>query len=609
MLPASVFARDNSVKTLNIVYEYPSKAQSLYLSEKGGEVLLGALNSKDDVALKIPISSTGGVVAGNLSVSTESDFITPVAEVSSLNISPGGTAEIPISVLIEKLPENGPEKVGFTVTFSYGKKSLSATFSLTLYPENTPVGNYTFPTSATSATSLVNTGKTVLITKNSALLFLNETNGKTVLAAENFGKFPKGTAYTTGDGTRHILFYDGYIEADGGQYVFITSPSALPGKVIADFGTDAVTLRQTVAFDYANDSPPLAFSDPNAVIVIPSGSKVDFMLSDIVNTGISNVGIITQRNYHSLMDHLGSGKEWDLHRKRDGLFILPPFVTRDNTGVYRGTVDAIRSVMGYIRRSAQKYVILTGSHTLYNTTYDKMLRQHIETGADITIMYNEEHEFNRAEQYDDLRLTINENGRITDLALNPYMPDSPFMGCDAYIMEKTLLEYLVEDAAAHGEFDFMQDVLIKNVNKYRFCGWKYNGYVARLNSVDAFYKHNLALLQPAVQQDLFNSAHPIYTKVKDEVPANYCGSGSARNSVIADGCIIEGEVENSVLFRGVHVGKGAKVKNCILMQATYIGDNSELSYMVLDKGVIVLNGRRLSGHENYPVILRKGVTV
>lgn len=147
------------------------------------------------------------------------------------------------------------------------------------------------------------------------------------------------------------------------------------------------------------------------------------------------------------------------------------------------------------------------------------------------------------------------------------------------------------------------------MNKYRFCGWKYNGYVARLNSVDAFYKHNLALLQPAVQQDLFNSAHPIYTKVKDEVPANYCGSGSARNSVIADGCIIEGEVENSVLFRGVHVGKGAKVKNCILMQATYIGDNSELSYMVLDKGVIVLNGRRLSGHENYPVILRKGVTV
>lgn len=354
----------------------------------------------------------------------------------------------------------------------------------------------------------------------------------------------------------------------------------------------------------------LTFS--RSVAAVPFGGRyraIDFMLSDIVNTGISNVGIITQRNYHSLMDHLGSGKEWDLHRKRDGLFILPPFVTRDNTGVYRGTVDAIRSVMGYIRRSAQKYVILTGSHTLYNTTYDKMLRQHIETGADITIMYNEEHEFNRAEQYDDLRLTINENGRITDLALNPYMPDSPFMGCDAYIMEKTLLEYLVEDAAAHGEFDFMQDVLIKNVNKYRFCGWKYNGYVARLNSVNAFYKHNLALLQPAVQQDLFNSAHPIYTKVKDEVPANYCGSGSARNSVIADGCIIEGEVENSVLFRGVHVGKGAKVKNCILMQATYIGDNSELSYMVLDKGVIVLNGRRLSGHENYPVILRKGVTV
>ena len=125
------------------------------------------------------------------------------------------------------------------------------------------------------------------------------------------------------------------------------------------------------------------------------------------------------------MDHLGSGKEWDLHLKRDGLFILPPFVTRDNTGVYRGTVDAIRSVMGYIRRSAQKYVILTGSHTLYNTTYDKMLRQHFETGADLTIMYNVEHEFNRAEQYADLRHTINENGRITAHELKTYKPDHP----------------------------------------------------------------------------------------------------------------------------------------------------------------------------------------
>lgn len=354
----------------------------------------------------------------------------------------------------------------------------------------------------------------------------------------------------------------------------------------------------------------LTFS--RSVAAVPFGGRyrvIDFLLSDMVNTGISNVGLITQRNYHSLMDHLGSGKEWDLHRKRDGLFILPPFVTKDNTGMYRGTVDAIRSVLGYVRRSTQRYVILTGSHTLYNTTYDAMLRQHIETGAEITIMYNVEREFNRADQFDDLRLTMDETGRVTDLSLDPYFPTSSFRGCDAYIMEKERLEYLVEEAASHGEYDFMRDVLVKNVDKCRIYGWRYDGYVARLDSVNTFYKHNMELLDPAIRMDLFNPRTPIYTKVKDEVPAKYTDTGRVRNSIVADGCIIEGEVENSVLFRGVHVCKGAVVRDSILMQACYVGESSTLSNVVMDKGVLILNGRNISGYKTYPVIIRKGTTV
>ena len=354
----------------------------------------------------------------------------------------------------------------------------------------------------------------------------------------------------------------------------------------------------------------LTFS--RSVAAVPFGGRyrvIDFLLSDMVNTGISNVGLITQRNYHSLMDHLGSGKEWDLHRKRDGLFILPPFVTKDNTGMYRGTVDAIRSVLGYVRRSTQRYVILTGSHTLYNTTYDAMLRQHIETGAEITIMYNVEREINRADQFDDLRLTMDETGRVTDLSLDPYFPTSSFRGCDAYIMEKERLEYLVEEAASHGEYDFMRDVLVKNVDKCRIYGWRYDGYVARLDSVSTFYKHNMELLDPAIRMDLFNPRTPIYTKVKDEVPAKYTDTGRVRNSIVADGCIIEGEVENSVLFRGVHVCKGAVVRDSIIMQACYVGENSTLSNVVMDKGVLILNGRNISGYKTYPVIIRKGTTV
>ncbi len=355
----------------------------------------------------------------------------------------------------------------------------------------------------------------------------------------------------------------------------------------------------------------LTFS--RSVAAVPFGGRyrtIDFMLSDMVNSGITNVGIIAQRNYHSLMDHLESGKEWDLHRKRDGLFILPPFVTHDNTGVYKGTVDAIRSCTGYIKRSSQRYVVLTGSHTIYNSAYTDMIEQHIATGADITIMYNVETPDYDSQNYDDLRLEIDdETGRIKDLALNPEKPKSFNCSCDAFVMEKGLLEYLVDDAAAHAEFDFMRDVLVKNAGKLKMYGWRFDGYVARLNSINAFYKHNMALLEKGVSKQLFSHEHPIYTKIKDEVPARYVGEGFAKNSMLADGCVIEGTVENSVLFRGVHVAPGAVVRNSIVMQGAVIGSESSLDYMILDKGVIIGPGRRLSGHATYPMILRKGTAV
>lgn len=353
-------------------------------------------------------------------------------------------------------------------------------------------------------------------------------------------------------------------------------------------------------------------TNSRSVAAVPFGGRyrtIDFMLSDLVNTGIYNVGIIAQKNYHSLMDHLESGKEWDLHRKRDGLFVLPPFVTHDNTGVYRGTVDAIRSCMGYVRRSAQKYVVLMGSHTIYNATFNEMIKQHIESGADITIMYNRDSMEPVKERYDDLRIKFDEDGRVCDLALDPTNIDTPFRSCDAFVMEKTTLEYLVEDAYAHARYDFTNDVLVRNVGNLNMRGWEYTGYVARLNSPNDYYRHNMALLDKAVSKELFSSEHPIYTKIKDEFPASYVGSGSAINSVIADGCIIEGRVENSILFRGVRVAPGAVVKNSIIMQASIIGEGASLNCVILDKSVTVLPNVTLSGHGSYPVILRKGTVV
>ena len=225
-----------------------------------------------------------------------------------------------------------------------------------------------------------------------------------------------------------------------------------------------------------------------AVAAVPFGGRyrcIDFILSDLVNTGVTCVGLIAQKNYHSLMDHLGAGKEWDLHRKREGLFILPPFMTKENTGLYRGTIDALRSCLGYVRRCTQQYVILTGSHTIFNTTFDGMFEQHVRSGADITVLYNEETRFDPEEQSDDLRLLLEADGRVSAMELNPYRPRSELRSCDVMIMDKLLLEYLVEEAYSRGEYDFIRDVLLKKCGTLKIFGCRYDGYVARLDSVSS----------------------------------------------------------------------------------------------------------------------------
>lgn len=350
-----------------------------------------------------------------------------------------------------------------------------------------------------------------------------------------------------------------------------------------------------------------------AVAAVPFGGRyraIDFIVSNMVNSGLTNVGVITQMNYHSLMDHLGSGKEWDLSRKRDGLFILPPFVTKDNTGIYKGTIDAFKSVMGYIRRSSQRFCVLSGSHTLFNTTFDKAFEQHIEMGADVTMLYNIEPEiYNQEEQYEDVRLILNEQGRVKDMEIDPYKPRSNNVSMQVYIIEKSLLEYLVEECAARGNYDFVRDALIKKCDTLKIYGYRFDGYVARLNSLTSYYRHNMAILQDGVRDELFNADTPIYTKVKDEVSAKYEASAEVNNCVVADGCVIQGSIENCVLFRGVRIARGAELRNCILMQNAEVMENCTLEHVILDKMVIVKRDRRLVGHPSFPVIIRKNAIV
>ncbi len=373
-------------------------------------------------------------------------------------------------------------------------------------------------------------------------------------------------------------------------------------------------IHDTFALIYTGDQNPLLreLTLSRSVAAVPFGGRyrcIDFVLSNLVNSGIDNVGLIMQKNYHSLMDHLGSGKEWNLNRKHDGLFILPPFMTKDNAGVFCGDIDAIHSVVTYIRRSPQKYVLFTGSHTIFNTTFEDMLRQHVETGADITMMYNVDPHFSAEDQNRDLRLIMRGDGRVTEMEWNPYRPRSNARSCEVLIMEKKLLEYLIEEAYARGDSDLTRDILQRLCPTLRIYGWKYDGYVARLDSINTYYKHSMEMLNVNYARDLYNHEHPIYTKVKDELSAKYGPDAKVQNCMVADGCNIEGNVSDSILFRDVTVAPGAVVKNSILLQGVSVGEGAVLDHVILDKNVTIRPGRSLAGYENFPIVLKKNQIV
>ena len=366
-----------------------------------------------------------------------------------------------------------------------------------------------------------------------------------------------------------------------------------------------------------NDTSLRELTASRAVAALPVAGRyrmVDFMLSNMVNSGVRNVGVIMQKNYHSLMDHIGSGKEWDLHTRNEGLFILPPFLTRDNIGQYRGILDALHSNMTYLRRSQQTYVVLTNSHTVLNTTFDDLLDFHIEHSADITMVYARK----QPEEIDEtvtlsprhVYLTVDKRGVVTDMEVGPTDPRSHNFYMDIIVMRRDRLIRMIEEAFAEGLTDINREILQQNVHNgpMRICGYEYTGYNRRVETINSYYATNMDILKPECRQALFGR-NPVYTKVHDEVPARYMDGAKARNSLVADGCVIEGTVENSILFRGVRVSKGAHIKNSILMQGDVVGEGVEIEHVILDKHVTVLPGGRLIAPKLYPIVVGKNKTV
>ncbi|HIT00716.1 MAG TPA: glucose-1-phosphate adenylyltransferase subunit GlgD [Candidatus Faecaligallichristensenella faecipullorum] len=372
-----------------------------------------------------------------------------------------------------------------------------------------------------------------------------------------------------------------------------------------------------VIYTSKNDLTLRELTASRAIAALPVAGRyrvIDFILSNLVNTGVRNVGVIMQKNYHSLMDHLGSGKEWDLHTRNNGLFILPPFLTRENVGTYGGILDALRSNMGYLRRSKQEYVILTGGKSVFNTRFDELFQQHLDSGADITLMYvkakPEPLVGTESPASQKVYIGVDENHLVTDLEVSPVVPSYTNQYTDVMVLKKSLLIHLVDQAYAHSMHDLNRDLLQQYIRNgvLRVNGYEYKGYYRQIESVLSYFRFNMDLLDYNIRRELFMS-NPVYTKVRDEVPAIYEEGAQASNSLVADGCIIEGSVENSVLFRGVRVGRGAKIKNCILMQDTDVRENVELENVITDKVVTFHPNGRLIGQPQYPIVIAKNTTL
>lgn len=343
---------------------------------------------------------------------------------------------------------------------------------------------------------------------------------------------------------------------------------------------------------------------------VPFGGRyrlIDFVLSNMVNSGISDVGVITKSNYQSLIDHLGTGREWDLSRKRGGLSILPPF-GHAAAGIYRGRLEALGGVISFIHHSDAKYVLLADCDVVTNIDFTEAFKQHIERGADITVIYKRDVVAND-QMMDTTILHLDENSMVNDVLIHPNIHEEDNVYLNFCIISKELLEKLVNEGASRSVYSFVQGILQSKCNRLRIYAWKFDGYSSKINSIRNYHKANMQLLEPEVRRQLFPRERPIYTKVRDEVPAKYGLSASAAGSMVADGSIIEGSMENSIIFRGVRIGKGAVVRNSILMQDTVVSENVTLDHVITDKNVVVREGRTLVGYETYPLVVSKNSIV
>ena len=331
---------------------------------------------------------------------------------------------------------------------------------------------------------------------------------------------------------------------------------------------------------------------------------IDFALSNMVNAGITNVGILMTEKARSILDHLRSGKDWDLARHREGRYYMPNDSVDGRAPI--GNLSGLYNNLDYVQHSSGDYVLVAKADSIYNMDFNKVLEYHQSTGADITFVYQT---INGSIPGTSSVLKVADSGLVKDIYKSPNVEAGSDVTMGVYLMAKDTFINLVKTAFERGGTDLLIDGIMRRMDEYTIYAYRHEGYMARINSVEAYYRASMDIRKPEVWEELFMGENVIHTQRKDAVPVQYKETAVVTDSLIANGCEIRGEVENSILFRGVKVAEGAKVKNAILMQHAVIGKDAVIENVICDKDVVVGEGKSLKGADTYPIIVSKGATI
>lgn len=347
-------------------------------------------------------------------------------------------------------------------------------------------------------------------------------------------------------------------------------------------------------------------SDKRAISAMPvAGSyrSIDFALSNMTNSGIQTVAVLTQYNARSLNEHLSSSKWWDFGRKQGGLYVFTPTITRENNFWYQGTSDAIYQNLDFLKRCHEPYVIIASGDCVYKMDYNKVLEYHIQRKADITIVCKEMPVDEDVTRFGVLKM--NEDGRIVEFEEKPMVSNSNIISTGIYVIRRRQLIELIEHAALEDRHDFVKDILIRYKNLKRIYGYRMEEYWSNIATVESYYQTNMDFLKPEIRNYFFRQYPDIYSKVDDLPPAKFNPGCEVKNSLVSSGCIVNGTVENSVLFKKVFVGENCVIKNSIILNDVYLGNNTRIENCIVESRDTIRANSCHVGENGIKIVIEK----